>query len=187
MQTHKLKRVMIIGASGSGKSTLARRLGPALQLPVIHIDPMYYTAGWVQRSSDETYAMIRQAIQAAEWIFEGNHSRSFDERAELADLIVVLRLGRVRRVARTMWRSLRYLGRTRPDMAPGCPERLEWDFHFNWVWQYDQKGGPKADAFVARWKDHRPIVQLTSAAEAKRFAANPLDELRNRGLGHLLY
>lgn len=51
------RRIMIIGGSGSGKSTLARTIGGLTGLPVIHIDPMYWAPGWVQRSPEETRAL----------------------------------------------------------------------------------------------------------------------------------
>ena len=168
---------MIIGASGSGKSTLARELGKSLGLPVIHIDPMFFTEGWVQRPREETEALVREAIQATEWIFEGNFSSTFDERAELADLIVVLELGRVRRVWRTLWRSLRYYGRTRPDMARGCPERFDAEF-IKWVWNYDTHSRPKMEAFVDRWKGRKPILRIITARDGRRFGRDPERYLR---------
>lgn len=36
----------ILGPSGTGKSTLARRLGRSLGVPVIHLDALYWRAGW---------------------------------------------------------------------------------------------------------------------------------------------
>ncbi len=42
-----MKCIMIIG--GSGKSTLARRLGEITGLPVVRIDPMFYTVGCPER------------------------------------------------------------------------------------------------------------------------------------------
>ncbi|MDG2341044.1 MAG: AAA family ATPase [Paracoccaceae bacterium] len=164
---------MIIGASGSGKTTLARKLGKATDLPVIHIDPMFFYEGWVQRPRAETEQLIRDAIQAPEWIFEGNCSSTFDERADLADLIVVLELGKYRRVMRTLWRSLRYFKRTRPDMAPGCPERFDLGFHFGWVWGYDSHSKHKVEAFIARWENVKPILRVTSVAMARQFGRNP--------------
>lgn len=177
-----MKRIMIIGASGAGKSTLARWLGESLNLPVVHIDPMYFSEGWVQRPRSETEALVHQAIQADEWVFEGNFSSTFDERAELADLIVVLELGKTRRLLRTVLRTLRYYGRTRPEMAAGCPEHFDADF-INWVWGYDTHSRPKMEAFVARWQGRKPIVRISSAKEARRLGRNPRAFLQQRKAG----
>ncbi len=44
-----MQRIAILGCSGGGKSTLARALGEALDLPVVHLDQLYWLPGWVER------------------------------------------------------------------------------------------------------------------------------------------
>ena len=39
------QRVVVIGCSGSGKSTLARIIGDTLELPVYHLDSLYWQPG----------------------------------------------------------------------------------------------------------------------------------------------
>ena len=41
-----MKRIMIIGCGGAGKSTLARQLGEKLNLPVVHLDKLFWLPGW---------------------------------------------------------------------------------------------------------------------------------------------
>ena len=176
-----MKRIMIIGASGSGKSTLARNLGVRLGLPVTHIDRFYFAPGWVQRPREETDALACAAADADEWVFEGNNSSTFDYRAERSDLIVVLDPRRLRRLLRCLWRTARYYGRNRPDMAKGCPERFEWAFLFDWVWNYDTHSRHKAEALVERWQDRRPILRLRSVRAVNRFARDPQGYLRHVG------
>ncbi len=167
------QRIMIVDPSGSGKSTLARALGAKLGLPVIHMDPFYFKPGWKQRPRAETDAMAIEAAQREAWIFEGNNSSTFDARAERADLIVVLYLGRWRRFWRVIRRTLRYYGRARPDMAPDCPEHFDKAFIFDWVLNYDTHSLPKAKALVERWSGKRAITRLSSAAEINEFSADP--------------
>ena len=45
-----MERIIIIGKPGSGKSTLALKLGKKLDLPVVHIDKIYWTEGWVKKN-----------------------------------------------------------------------------------------------------------------------------------------
>jgi adenylate kinase family enzyme len=164
------QRIMIIGPSGSGKSTLARALGDKLGLPVIHMDPFYFKPGWEQRPRPETDAMAVGAARGERWVVEGNNSSTFDARA---DLIVVLYLGRWRCFWRVIWRTLRYYGRNRPDMAVNCPERFERAFIFDWVLNYDTHSLPKAQVLIERWAGKRAILQLSSAAEINAFASDP--------------
>lgn len=41
-----MKRIAIVGCGGSGKSTLARQLAATLDLPLTHLDAVYYDQHW---------------------------------------------------------------------------------------------------------------------------------------------
>lgn len=144
-----LKRIAIIGGSGSGKSTLALKLGEITGLPVVHIDPMYWQAGWVQRTSAETERLALEAARRDTWIFEGNNSATMTERLERADMVIFLDVGTMQRLWRILKRTVRYYGRTRSDMAEGCEERIDWPF-IKFVASYRFTGRPKAFAFLSK-------------------------------------
>lgn len=120
-----MKRIMIIGAPGSGKSTLAQGLGAHFDLPVYHIDrEVHWLPDWQERPRDEKIR-IAQDIEARErWVFEGGLSSTYTNRAARADMLVWLDLPIALRLFRVIRRSVRDRGKTRPDMAEHCPERL---------------------------------------------------------------
>ncbi len=163
-----MQRIMIIGGPGSGKSTLARTLGAQLDLPVVHMDPIYWQGDWVERSKPQVLEMAQAAADAPAWVFDGNHSRSMDYRAERADLILLLDMPRTLRIRRVLWRSARYYGRTRPDMGPNCPERFDWAF-LKFCWTYDRDGRLRALRFVERWSGRRATQVLRSRSEVAAF------------------
>ena len=115
---------MIVGQPGSGKSSLAAALGRATGLPVIHIDRIHWQPGWVERSKAEKTRLCREAEAGERWIFEGGHSVTWPSRLARADLLVWLDRPLGLRLWRVVKRAVTQLGRTRPDMADGCPERL---------------------------------------------------------------
>jgi adenylate kinase family enzyme len=124
MAPAKPRRIMIVGQPGSGKSTLAARLGEVSGLPVIHIDRIHWQAGWVERSKAEKTRLCHEAEAGERWIFEGGHSATWPSRLARADLLVWLDRPVGLRLWRVLARAVTQLGRTRPDMADGCPERL---------------------------------------------------------------
>ena len=113
---------MIVGQPGSGKSTLARMLGEATGLPVYHMDHIHWMPGWVQRPDADRVRMAHEIEDKERWIFEGGLSRTFDRRRDRADTLVFLDTRLALRLWRVTWRFIRDYGKTRPDMAHGCPE-----------------------------------------------------------------
>ena len=163
---------MIIGGSGSGKSWLAKMLGTITGLPVFHIDPMYWKAGWVQRDMAETHQMVRSVAELDHWIFEGNNSSSFADRLDRADHLVFLDFPTWLRVWGVFTRTIQSYGKTRPDMAEGCPERYDWAFT-KWVLFGYPRGGGR-DRCINAFKTAPEGVQkyhLKSRRDVKRFLA----------------
>ena len=138
------RRILIIGPGGSGKSTLAVRLSQLLDLPVHHLDALYWRPGWVPTPSDQWRRVQEALLAAPEWIMDGNYGGTLDRRLAAADTVVVLDLPPATCVVRAVRRSLRHVRRWRPDMAPGCPERLNGEYlrFLWWIWTYRRRRLP---------------------------------------------
>jgi len=170
-----MQRVMIIGGAGAGKSTLAIQLGEITGLPVVHIDPMYWKPGWVQRDMTETRSMLRAAVQERAWIFDGNSSSTFGERLERADTLIFLDISTTRRLWRVLRRTLVSYGKARPDVQEGCPERFDLGF-LQWVTGYSRNGRHKALALLKRASPHLKIHHFRSPSDVRQY----LEALRRR-------
>lgn len=163
-----MQRIMIFGGPGSGKSTLARQLGHVWSLPVIHMDHLYWKGGWVERDRGTVNALARAAIEASNWVFDGNHSSSMAERADRAQMLVFLDMPRGLRMRRVLWRSVSQIGHSRPDMATNCPERLDWEF-LKFSWNYQTNGRLRALRFIQDWAKRRETHILTGPQAVSRF------------------
>jgi len=171
---YHMQRVVILGSGGSGKSTLARRLGEATGLPVIHLDAHYWRPGWVETPAGEWEGRVRDLAAGERWIIDGNYSHTLDVRLSAADTIVFLDLPRARCLWRVLSRVVRYAGRTRPDMAAGCPERLEWPFLL-WVWNYPVRSRPRVLDAIDRHRGRCAVHVLRSPARVRQFLADARD------------
>jgi hypothetical protein len=82
--------------------------------------------------------------------------------------VVFLDVPRLRCLGRVIWRWRRYRARSRPDMAAGCEERLDWEF-VKWIWSYPYRRRPGVLAKLATLD--KPVAILRSAADVERFVA----------------
>lgn len=82
-------RVVIHGNSGTGKSTLASRLGAILNVPVIHMDKLFWRPNWAIASNEEFLADLQRIVDDGVrnntgWVVDGNyesHTKTFMDSA----------------------------------------------------------------------------------------------------------
>ena len=132
-----MERIIIIGCGGAGKSTLARKLGEVLDLPVVHLDKLFWKTGWVEPSREEFDALLAQELAKDRWIMDGNFKRTMPERIKRCDTIIYLDFSRFACLMGVLKRIITTYGKVRPDMGEGCPERIDLDF-LKWVWNFNK-------------------------------------------------
>lgn len=175
-----MKRVMILGQPGSGKSTLARLLGERTGLPVIHVDRLHWMPGWVERPRHEKIALALAEQAKPDWIFEGGLSATYEDRFDRADTVIFLDFPLWLRAWRVFCRTIRYYGKTRPDMQENCPERFSHEFN-RWIWDTRRSGRLKPLELVARSGPGKTAYHLRSQSDVRAFLRH-LDETRALGI-----
>jgi len=168
-----MDRIMIVGQPGSGKSTLAQALGKIAGLPVVHVDKIHWQSGWVERTKAEKTRLCREAEQQSHWIFEGGHSATWLSRVARADMLIVLDRPVALRLWRVVRRAVTGLGRTRPDMADGCPERLSSLPEFiRYIWTTRNSARDKMHSLAAAAPPGCKVVYLRSDEDVEIFLTN---------------
>lgn len=166
-------KIAVIGYSGSGKSTLARILGERYGLPILHMDAVHHLPGWVERDPESEEAILTDFLNSHEsWAIDGNYSRvCFQRRVEEADLVIMLLFNRFYSLFRVVKRYRTYKGKSRPDMAQGCDEKLDGEF-LRWV-LWDGRGRRKRE-FYRRLRAQYPgkTVTLKTQGQIDRFLAS---------------
>ena len=162
-----MQRIMIIGCPGSGKSTLARALGERLGLSVVHLDRLWWNAGWQNVSQEEFDARLSRAVRMESWIIDGNYSRTIGQRLQSCDTVIYLDFNRWLCLWGMCQRVIRSYGKVRPDMSPGCPERFDWEF-VKFIWNFNENNRVRNYTWLAQAKHARAIV-LKNRREVKRF------------------
>jgi adenylate kinase family enzyme len=176
-----MKRILVIGSGGAGKSTFAKELGAILDLPVIHLDQVYWKPGWEKPAKEEWAATVEKLVAQHEWIMDGNFGGTLPQRIKRADAIILLDITRWVCLWRVAKRIVKYRGRHRPDMPPGCQERFDLEF-IRWIWNYPSRSKPAKLALLSATGPDQRVVILGSGREVRHF----LDATRReRELGEL--
>ena len=170
-----MERIIIIGCGGSGKSTLARKLGSATGLPVVHLDQPSWREGWTSIPRDEFDRLLMDELEKPRWIMDGNFNRTIPLRLTYCDTVIFLDFPRLLCVLGVLRRVLGNYGRTRPDMAPGCPEKFDPAF-LKWVWNWRKNHRSRVLALLEESPAQKII--LKNRRQVNRF----LDNIRNEVL-----
>lgn len=170
MARASMKKIVIIGSGGAGKSTLARQLGEILNIEVLHLDKLYWQAGWVEPSAEEWEKRVAKLLKTDSWVMDGNFGGTMEMRLKACDTGIFMDFHPTICLYRVLKRRLIYRNTNRPDMAEGCNEKIDLDF-LGWVWNYRKIKKPKVEEILQKFEQEKTIIRLKSPAEVEKFLA----------------
>ena len=80
MSIFPYKKILVVGPGGAGKSTFSKKLSKILNIPVYHLDSIYWLPNWEHLEREEFIKKVRVITSKDEWIIDGNYSGSLEER-----------------------------------------------------------------------------------------------------------
>ena len=120
-----MKKVLIIGGNGSGKSTFSKRLAKITNLPLCHLDSLYWTDGWTPRDKGEFISLLTAELEKPSWILDGNMKSTLETRLSYCDTVIYLDFSTMACVLGVIKRVIKNYGKSRDDMAKNCPEKFD--------------------------------------------------------------
>ena len=164
-----MKRITIIGNTGSGKSTLAEKLGKILNIPVYHLDSIYWKPGWLKEDTDALTEQVRRITETEEWIIEGNYRGTMADRFERSDLILFLNIPLAQCIKNIKIRDKSGLftgmPNGKPNYDPQNPNQVLQDL-IGLAETYDRR---YAEVNKLLGKHKTKVVELKSRQEISRF------------------
>lgn len=161
------KRIIVIGSSGSGKSTFARQLAVITGIKLIHLDKEYWHSGWIETPKEEWAKKQEELIAGDEWIIDGNYGGTMDIRLSKADTVVFFDLSRLVCIFSYLKRVIANIGKTRPDMPEGCPEKIDIGF-MKYIWNFPKTSRLRIASRLENCSD-KNIIIFKRRSEVKRF------------------
>lgn len=151
--------IIVVGNSGTGKSTLSKKIARITDYPLLHLDSLWHTTDY---SDDAKQWFDQQQVlfmNQKNWIIDGNYSRTMDIRIPQADIIILLRVSKIKSLCRVLKRSLlwRIDKRSRDDMPEQFNEHLDSDYFefLKMIFSYD---GDRLLGLIEKYQ--KPDTQL---------------------------
>lgn len=162
------RRLLVVGNCGAGKSTLSRLLAARLGLPLIPLDREFWRPGWRAPATAEWTARLPELVAGERWLIEGQYTESLPLRLARADSVLQLDLPRLTCMSRIIRRAL--VPEHRPDLPPGCPERISPTF-WTFVWTNHDRGVPRVRELLEEAARALPVGRLRDPQQVERFLA----------------
>ena len=163
----RARRILVVGCSGGGKSTLSLKIAARFGLSYISLDrDVRWLPGWMQRDRVEQRNIIASRILEDRWIMDGTSPSTFDIRLPRTEVVVWVRMQRLLCIWGAISRWAKWIGRTRPEMAPGCIEKVDWEF-LRFIWTFEEKFAPRIVAGIAEHGPDVPVLQLKSRRQMR--------------------
>lgn len=85
-----MKKIIIIGCPGSGKSTFARELQRVTDISPIYLDMLNWNSDKTVVEKEVFLERLKNAMEAEQWIIDGNYKSTMEMRIEKCDTIFFL-------------------------------------------------------------------------------------------------
>ena len=85
-----MKRIMVIGCPGSGKSMLSKALYSKTDIPLYHLDMMYWNADKTTVEKPVFLERLSTVLEKEAWIIDGNYGSTMELRIKKCDTVIFL-------------------------------------------------------------------------------------------------
>ena len=81
------KKIIIVGCCGSGKSTFAKKLAQKTDLPLYHLDNIYWLPDASHLERSEFIERQNEIMEKDSWIIDGNYGGTIKNRIKKCEIV----------------------------------------------------------------------------------------------------
>ena len=85
-----MKKIIVIGCSGSGKSTFSLALHKKINIPLFHLDMLFWNTDKTTVEKSVFKERLSNILNKDEWIIDGNYASTMELRLSKCDTVVFL-------------------------------------------------------------------------------------------------
>lgn len=166
-----MNKITILGVPASGKTTLANKLGEKLNIPVTHLDKIFWEEkGGIKQ--DVFVSQLEEVMKSERWIIEGSmpRSKTLDMRLANADTIILFDVPLLLILWRQTKRFFKYYGKVRPDMAGDNKQR----YPFTWKELQHARKYPIKELYekILPYRTIKKVVVIKSSKDESKFLSS---------------
>lgn len=165
-----MKRILVIGCPGAGKSFLSKQLGKILNLPVVHLDCLYWNPDKTCIGQEKLLDMMLPYLEGDRWIIDGNYHRTLKMRLQYATDVFFLKLSREDCIKGILERI-----KQKRDDIPWVETQEDAEALIEWTKDYEARHRADEEALLEEFKNVRVHV-LNSRIEVNEY----LESLKNK-------
>lgn len=158
-----MNKVLVVGISGTGKTRFSKILGEKLDLPVVHLDSIFWKENWVEEDEKIVREKIQKEINKNKWIIEGYIEPLSKERVEAADKVFYLDYAGLSALIGGLQRFLKHRKTPRPEMPAGNTDDLGYKFLRS---LYNRDERPEIEKAI---HSSSKVIRLHSRKEANNY------------------
>lgn len=163
------KKIIVIGPSGAGKSYFSKQLANITNLPLYHLDNLFWKQDKTHITREEFDEKLFELLKQDKWIIDGDYSRTYELRIKYADTIFFLDFPLEDALKGVEQR----IGKPRDDI-PWKEDSFDPEFK-QWIIDWYKNTQPWVNHLIDKYKDLKQIVVFKSRKEMNLF----LNELNN--------
>lgn len=158
-----MEKVIIIGCPGSGKSTFGRKLKSITDLPLYHLDMMFWNEDKTTVAKELFIERLNAAMSKPRWIIDGNYGSTMEMRMNECDTVFFLDYSTKVCIEGVELRK----GQPRPDMPWVENETTDEEF-IDFINKYNSESRPKVISLLEKYSE-KNIIIFKTRAEAEEY------------------
>jgi len=158
-----MKKVIVIGCPGSGKSTFSKALHKITNIPLYHLDMIFWNEDKTSVSKAVFLERLREILQKEEWIIDGNYASTMELRMQTCDTVIFLDYPL--EICLEGVRERR--GKARSDMPWTEPSEDDAEF-IEFIKSYSTQSRPGVIELLERYS-YKDIFVFSSRTQAEEF------------------
>ena len=158
-----MERIMVIGPSGAGKSEFSRKLNKILNIPLYHLDNIFWNDDKTHITREEFDIKLNEILNNDKWIIDGDYSRTYELRMEKCDTIFFLDYP----LDVCLEGISSRIGKKRLDI-PWIEEKFDPEFK-KWIINWFKETLPKLNELLKKYECKKNIIIFENRSQASSF------------------